>query len=99
MTSQPCLLHERFRGCVWSAQPGSGRLVRYSPTGQVDNIIEFPVPRPTSCIFGGDNLDVLYVTSARETLTAEQLAQAPLSGSLFAVHVGVHGLPEPCFAG
>ena len=72
-------------GCVWSAQPVLGRLVRYSPAGHVDSIIEFPVPRPTSCTFGGDNLDVLYVTSARETMTAEQLAQAPLSGSLFAV--------------
>ncbi len=86
-------------GCVWSAQPVLGRLVRYSPAGHVDSIIEFPVPRPTSCTFGGDNLDVLYVTSARETMTAEQLARAPLSGSLFAVHVGVHGLPEPRFAG
>ena len=86
-------------GCVWSAQPGLGQVVRYSPTGAVECVIELPVPRPTSCTFGGENLDVLYVTSATETLTAEQLAQAPLSGSLFAVYPGVHGLPEPRFAG
>ncbi len=86
-------------GFVWSAQPGLGRIVRYSPTAEVDCVIELPVTRPTSCTFGGGGLDVLYVTSATETLTAEQVAQAPLSGSLFAVYPGVRGLPEPRFAG
>ena len=86
-------------GCVWSAQPGLGQIVRYSPTGEVERVIELPVPRPTSCTFGGERLDVLYVTSAAETLTAEQVAQAPLSGSLFAAYPGVRGLPETRFAG
>ncbi len=86
-------------GCVWSAQPGLGQIVRYSPTAKVECVIELPVLRPTSCTFGGDRLDVLYVTSAAETLTAEQVAQAPLSGGLLAVYPGVHGLPEPRFAG
>ena len=86
-------------GCVWNAQVGLGRVVRYTPDGNVDGIIELPVPRPTSCIFGGDNLDVLYVTSATETMSRGQLAQAPLSGSLFAVYPGVRGLPETPFAG
>ncbi len=86
-------------GCVWSAQVGLGRVVRYTPVGDVDRILELPVPRPTSCIFGGDNLDVLYVTSATETMNAAQIAQAPLSGGLFAVYPGVRGLPEPRFAG
>jgi len=86
-------------GCVWNAQPGLSQVVRYNPSGKVECIIELPVPRPTSCIFGGENLDVLYVTSATETLTAEQLARAPLSGGLFAVVPGVRGLPEPRFDG
>ncbi|MGH7802219.1 MAG: SMP-30/gluconolactonase/LRE family protein [Thermodesulfobacteriota bacterium] len=86
-------------GCVWSVHNAIGRVVRYSPYGAVDRVIEIPVPRPTSCIFGGDDLDVLYITSARETMTAEEIAQAPLSGSLFAVRPGVKGLPEPYFAG
>lgn len=86
-------------GYVWSVHNAIGRVVRYSPSGAVDRVIEIPVPRPTSCIFGGDHLDVLYITSARETMTAEEIAQAPLSGSLFAVKPGVKGLPEPYFAG
>jgi sugar lactone lactonase YvrE len=86
-------------GFIWSAHNAVGRVVRYTPAGTIDRVIELPVPRPTSCMFGGDNLDVLYITTARETLTPEQIAQAPLSGSVFAVTPGVRGLPEPSFAG
>ncbi|HWP28251.1 MAG TPA: SMP-30/gluconolactonase/LRE family protein [Chloroflexota bacterium] len=86
-------------GGVWSVHNAVGRVVRYTPAGQIDRVLELPVPRPTSCTFGGRALDVLYITSARETLTPAQLAQAPLSGSVFAVVPGPTGLPEPAFAG
>jgi sugar lactone lactonase YvrE len=86
-------------GFVWSVHNAVGRVVRYSPAGQIDRTIEVPVPRPCGCAFGGDNLDVLYITTARETLDAAQLARYPLSGSLFAVTPGVRGLAEPHFAG
>jgi sugar lactone lactonase YvrE len=86
-------------GFVWSVHNAVGRVVRYTPAGAIDRVIELPVPRPTSCMFGGDNLEVLYITTARETLTPEEIAQAPLSGSLFATTPGVRGLPEPSFAG
>jgi sugar lactone lactonase YvrE len=86
-------------GFIWSVHNAVGRVVRYTPAGTIDRVIELPVPRPTSCMFGGDNLDVLYITTARETLTPEQIAQAPLSGSVFATTPGVRGLPEPSFAG
>ena len=67
-------------GGVWSAQNGAGRVVRYAPGGEVTHELEMPVPQPTSCIFGGPDLDVLYVTTSRQNLTAEQLARYPLSG-------------------
>ena len=62
-------------------------------------MINLPVPRPTSCTFGGPNLDILYVTTARIRLSAQQLAEAPLSGSVLAVDVGIKGLPDPAFGG
>jgi sugar lactone lactonase YvrE len=86
-------------GFVWSAQPVYGRLVRYDPMGAIERIIELPVSRGTSCMFGGDNLDVLYVTTMRDTLTAEQLAEEPLAGSLLALRPGVKGIAETPFAG
>jgi len=86
-------------GGVWSVHNAVGRVVRYTPAGQIDRVVELPVPRPCGCTFGGDRLDVLYVTTARETMTADQLAKAPLSGSLFAVTPGVRGLPPSSFGG
>jgi L-arabinonolactonase len=86
-------------GHVWSVHNAIGRVVRYTPDGRIERMVELPVPRPCGCIFGGEQLDTLYITTARETLTPEQLSQYPLSGSLFAATPGVRGLAEPQFAG
>lgn len=86
-------------GGIWSVQNGAGRVVRYAPDGEVTHEVEVPLPQPTSCIFGGRDLDVLYVTTSRQNMTPEQLGRYPLSGSVLAVRPGVAGLPEPLFAG
>jgi sugar lactone lactonase YvrE len=86
-------------GHVWSVHNAVGRVVRYTPDGRIEQTIELPVPRPCGCVFGGEKLDTLYITTARETLSPEQIATYPLSGSLFAAMPGVCGLPEPEFAG
>jgi L-arabinonolactonase len=86
-------------GGVWSVQNGAGRVVRYAPDGGVTHEVEVPLPQPTSCIFGGRDLDVLYITTSRQNMTPEQLRRYPLSGSVFAVRPGLRGVPEPGFAG
>lgn len=86
-------------GGVWNAQPVFGRIVRYAPDGRIDRIIDLPVSRGTSCIFGGDDLATMYVTSARETLTPAELAQEPLAGGLFAFRPGFAGIAEAPFGG
>jgi sugar lactone lactonase YvrE len=86
-------------GGVWSVHSGAGRVVRYSPDGRVTHEVDVPVPQPTSCIFGGRDLDVLYITTSRQNMTSEQLGRYPLSGSVFAVRPGLRGVPEPLFAG
>ncbi len=86
-------------GFVWSAHWDGWCITRYDPQGRVDRVINLPVPRPTSCAFGGPDFTTLYVTSARIRLSVQQLAEAPLSGSVFAIQTGVKGLPEVAFAG
>jgi sugar lactone lactonase YvrE len=86
-------------GFVWSNVVGPGQIHRYDPQGKLEQIVQLPVPRATDCTFGGPDLKTLYITSARETMTPEQLAAAPLSGSLFAVDCDVRGLPSSFFAG
>lgn len=84
-------------GCVWGVKWDGWRVVRYRPDGRVDREVRLPVGQPTSCTFGGPNLDVLFVTSAREGLGATALADQPLAGSVFAIDVGAQGLPEPLY--
>jgi sugar lactone lactonase YvrE len=86
-------------GSVWSNQVGIGRVVRYDPNGNIQSEIRLPVPRAVGCTFGGAHLDTLFITSARETMTQQQIQDTPLSGSLFAVKPGVKGLVVSLFAG
>ena len=86
-------------GCLWSAEYRGGRVVRYTPDGSIDTVISLPVTQATSCAFGGEALDTLYITTARQNLTPEQLAAQPLAGALFAARPGVRGLPEPRYCG
>lgn len=86
-------------GFVWSAHWDGWCVTRYDPEGTVERVVNLPIPRPTSCSFGGDRRQTLFVTSARIRLSAAQLAEAPLSGSVFAIDTGIAGLPDTAFAG
>ncbi|GGP35690.1 calcium-binding protein [Streptomyces variabilis] len=82
-------------GCVWVALWDGGAVRRYTPSGELDRVIELPVPRVTCCAFGGPGLTDLYVTTARVGLTAPH----PLAGSLLVVPGAGKGVAQPAFAG
>lgn len=85
-------------GNLWVALHGSAAVVCYDPrSGEMLQRIEVPALNVTSCTFGGPDLDVLYITSAREWLTAEQLQKYPLSGSVFSARPGVKGRRVSCY--
>ena len=86
-------------GFIWVAMWDGWKVVRFAPDGRVHREVRLPVSRPTSCMFGGPDLRTLYVTSAVWDLTAEQRTEQPQAGGLFAVDIGVAGLPEPRFRG
>src|SRR5579859_420296 len=86
-------------GCVWSCYWDGAKIIRFTPSGQIERIIPMPVLRPTSCVFGGPNLDELYITSAFVDLTPEQKARYPFSGDLFRLKTGMRGLPKFTFKG
>jgi len=79
-------------GFVWSAHWGAGRVVRYTPSGEVSATIEVPASQPTCVTFGGEDLDLLYVTSAREGLHEAALQAQPNAGDVFVYKVAVPGL-------
>jgi len=86
-------------GYLWNAEWGAWRVVRYAPDGRIDRVVEVPVEQPSACMFGGEDLATLYITSAWEDLSEAARAQQPHAGSLFAIEPGVKGLALPLFEG
>ena len=87
-------------GNLWVAQWGGWQVSCYDPgTGRKLEEVAVPAAQTASCAFGGEALDTLYITTARNGLTGEAALRQPLAGSLFAVKPGVRGLPAAKFAG
>jgi L-arabinonolactonase len=87
-------------GYLWNAQVYEGNLVRYAPDGSVDKVIPMPVKNVTSVMFGGPNLDILYVTSMSRPPLPRFPKDSVLGGSVFTITgLGIKGLPEFRFAG
>jgi len=86
-------------GCLWIAFWDGWCVRRISPKGDRLLELEVPVQRPTSCAFGGSELNTLFITSARRDLQGTELDRQPLAGGLFAADVGVEGIAEVPFEG
>ena len=84
-------------GFLWGGIYGGGRVVRYTPEGIEDVTVELPAPNITSVAFGGPGMSTLFVGSARENLTEEQLEAHPLSGAIFAIDTATNGRPARHF--
>jgi sugar lactone lactonase YvrE len=85
-------------GYVWNARWGGGCIIRYTPDGTIDRIVETPVRQPTSCVFAGPELATLYVTSAAVGLDGTA-GSSLLDGALLRAEAPVHGQPCTAFAG
>lgn len=81
-------------GCVWIAHWGGARVTRFTPDGKVDRAAAIPASQVTSCVFAGEKLDRMFVTTAAIGVENEELA-----GSLFEIDPGVHGAPAYAFNG
>jgi sugar lactone lactonase YvrE len=84
-------------GYVWNARWGAHEVARHAPDGSVDKVVKFPVPNCSCPAFGGADLSTLFVTTAREGLSDEELSDAPGSGDVFMVETEFKGLPEERF--
>lgn len=84
--------------CLWNAEWGAARVRRYTPDGRLDRAIALPARNPTCLVFGGADMDDLFITSARQEMTPEELARTPDAGSVYcAARTGVLGVPDALF--
>lgn len=79
-------------GMLWVAHWGGYGVYVWNPeNGCLIDKVEVPAPHVASCTFGGVNLQTLYITTARAGLSANQLNEFCLSGSIFAVDTKTTG--------
>ena len=82
-------------GCVWISLYAGREARRYSSEGKLIERVSFPVTNITKIAFGGDDLRTAFATTARQLLSAEEIARQPQIGDLFAFRVDVPGIPCP----
>lgn len=75
-------------GHLWVAHWGGFGVYVWSTTkGELVRKIEVPVPNVASCTFGGKDGHTLFITTARDGLSPQELEHYTQSGSLFAADV------------
>ena len=86
-------------GAYWAAFYGGWKIQRVLPNGTSDTEIELPVSQPTMPVFGGPDRRTIYITSAKQNLSDEELTRQPLAGGLFAITVQQTGQFNYAFGG
>ena len=89
-----------MQGNLWIAMWGGAQVTKWDPrTGHLLEQIPIPAKNVSSCVFGGTDMNELYLTSARVGLDEGALQQYPLTGGVFRLQTGVEGMPTFAFTG
>ena len=74
---------------MWVAVYGGGCVVRFTPDGAEDAVLDVPASQVTSLCFGGADRRDLYV------VTADNTQEPALAGTIFRTRSSTPGLPVP----
>lgn len=85
-------------GLVWIAIFRGGKIAAFRPDGRLELVVEMPVRLTSSVMFGGPDLDQLYVTTIEKGPFGEPSEEG--AGDVYVIEgLGAHGMPEPRYAG
>jgi sugar lactone lactonase YvrE len=80
-------------GNLWIVLWGGAQVTKWNPnTGKLLEQIPVPALQSSACVFGGRDMNELYVTSARVGMSDADLKKYPLSGGLFKIVTRVTGM-------
>lgn len=83
-----------IQGNLWIAMWGGAQITKWNPNlGTLLEKISVPALHTSCCVFGGKNMNELFITSARQGMSDEDIKKYPLSGGLFKVVTDVEGMP------
>ncbi|WP_134701326.1 SMP-30/gluconolactonase/LRE family protein [Ammoniphilus sp. YIM 78166] len=87
-------------GMLWIAHWDGYQVSRWNPaTGEKLEKVPLPVARVTSCVFAGEQLNELYITTARIGIDSNKLENQPYAGGLFKIKTAVRGVPTYGYSG
>jgi len=86
-------------GCLWNARWDGGAVLRVTPDGHIDRVVELPVSKVTDCSFGGPDLCTLFVTTAAFGMSDSERKTEPMAGDVFTISTDVRGVEKGLFAG
>ncbi len=86
-------------GCLWSAQWNDGCVLRITPGGEIDRRLELPGQVVTSVIFGGPELDRIFVTTLGAPAYGAKPRHPDAGRTLEIADSGFRGRTEPRFRG
>ncbi|MGH2819737.1 MAG: SMP-30/gluconolactonase/LRE family protein [Actinomycetota bacterium] len=84
---------------LWVALWGGAAVRRYEPDGRLDAMVELPTSLVTSCAFGGDDFEDLFITSASIELSHQERRDQPFAGGVFRCRPGARGIPPHAYGG
>lgn len=80
-------------GNLWIALWGGSAVGCWNPvSGELLQTVDVPAKNVTSCAFGDEDLQTLYITTARISSSKEDLDKYPFSGGVFKTRPGVKGI-------
>ncbi|WP_028634248.1 SMP-30/gluconolactonase/LRE family protein [Pseudomonas parafulva] len=82
---------------LWVCQFNGGCLLQYDRNGALLQTLPVPVPRPTSCCFGGPDMRTLFITTAKFGMSADEHADYPAAGNIYSIRLPVPGRPRHRF--
>ena len=82
---------------LWVCQFNGSCVLQYDRHGVLLQALPMPVPRPTSCCFGGPDMRTLYITTAKFGMSVAEQADYPAAGNIYSIRLPVPGRPRHRF--
>ncbi|HEX2698464.1 MAG TPA: SMP-30/gluconolactonase/LRE family protein, partial [Anaerolineales bacterium] len=88
-----------MKGNLWIASWGGARVSQWNAKGVLLEQFGVPALNVTSCVFGGPDMNELFITTARVGMDAAALTKYPQAGGIFRMQAEVEGMPTFEFGG
>lgn len=86
-------------GNLWIAMWGGARVSHWRPDGMLLAQFGVAAKNVTSCVFGGANMNELFITTAMLGMDATGMRKFPQAGGIFRMETNVTGMPTYEFGG